>query len=114
MSHQITVYRCGSFSGLYVFRNVAADRKDYFCKDAVSGMSGALTLRTAYHYAYKCGNQETTFGRFLSWVLYTVYAMKAVSDKEVQKIRIAIIGSDRVGVSFAEKLINNEKAAYIP
>ena len=36
--HQITVYRCGSFSGLYVFRNVAGDRKDYFCEDAVSGM----------------------------------------------------------------------------
>ena len=75
---------------------------------------GALTLRMAYRYAYKCGNQETTFGRFLSWVLYTVSGVKAASDKEVQKIKIAIIGAGRVGVSFAEELINNEEAAYIP
>ena len=75
---------------------------------------GALTLRMAYRYAYKCGNQETTFGRFLSWVLYTVSGVKAASDKEVQKIKIAIIGAGRVGVSFAEELLNNEEAAYIP
>ena len=75
---------------------------------------GALTLRMAYRYAYKCGNQETAFGRFLSWVLYTVSGVKAASDKEVQKINIAIIGAGRVGVSFAEELINNEEAIYIP
>lgn len=68
----------------------------------------------AYRYAYKCGNQETAFGRFLSWVLYTVSGVKAASDKEVQKIKIAIIGAGRVGVSFAEELLNNEEAAYIP
>ena len=27
---------------------------------------GALSLRMAYRYAYKCGNQETLVGRFLS------------------------------------------------
>ena len=81
---------------------------------ACLNLLGALTLRMAYRYAYKCGNQETTFGRFLSWVLYTVSGVKAASDKEVQKIKIAIIGAGRVGVSFAEELLNNEEAAYIP
>ena len=81
---------------------------------ACLNLIGALTLRMAYRYAYKCGNQETTFGRFLSWVLYTVSGVKAASDKEVQKIKIAIIGAGRVGVSFAEELLNNEEAAYIP
>lgn len=81
---------------------------------ACLNLLGALTLRMAYRYAYKCGNQETAFGRFLAWVLYTVSGVKAVSDKEVQKIKIAIIGAGRVGVSFAEELINNEEAAYIP
>lgn len=75
---------------------------------------GALSLRMAYRYAYKCGNQETAIGRFLSWILYTVSGVKAASDKEVQKIKIAIIGAGRVGVSFAEELINNEEATYIP
>ena len=75
---------------------------------------GALTMRMLYRYAYKCGNQETAFGRFLSWVLYTVSGVKAASDKELQKIKIAIIGAGRVGVSFAEELLNNEEAAYIP
>lgn len=81
---------------------------------ACLNLLGALTLRMAYRYAYKCGNQETAFGRFLSWVLYTVSGVKAASDKEVQKIKIAIIGAGRVGVSFAEELLNNEEAAYIP
>lgn len=81
---------------------------------ACLNLLGALTLRMAYRYAYKCGNQETAFGRFLSWVLYTVSGMKAASDKEVQKIKIAIIGAGRVGVSFAEELLNNEEATYIP
>lgn len=81
---------------------------------ACLNLLGALTLRMAYRYAYKCGNQETAFGRFLPWVLYTVSGVKAASDKEVQKIKIAIIGAGRVGVSFAEELLNNEEAAYIP
>lgn len=75
---------------------------------------GALSLRMAYRYAYKCGNQETLVGRFLSWILYTVSGVSAANNKESQKIKIAIIGAGRVGVSFAEELLNNEEAAYIP
>ena len=75
---------------------------------------GALTLRMMYRYAYKCGNQETARGKFLAWLLYTVSGVKVASDKEVQRIKIAIIGAGRVGVGFAEELINNEEAAYIP
>lgn len=75
---------------------------------------GALSLRMAYRYAYKCGNQETLVGRFLSWILYTVSGVAAANNNESQKIKIAIIGAGRVGVSFAEELINNEEAAYIP
>ena len=75
---------------------------------------GALSLRMAYRYAYKCGNQETLVGRFLSWILYTVSGIAAANNNESQKIKIAIIGAGRVGVSFAEELLNNEEAAYIP
>ena len=68
-----------------------------------------MTLRMMYRYAYKCGNQETRKGRFWAKVLDIVAGVKAENVKEVQKIKIAIIGAGRVGVSFAEELLNNEK-----
>ncbi len=75
---------------------------------------GALALRMMYRYAYKCSNQETKQGRFLASLLYTFGRVKKENDKEVQKIKIAIIGAGRVGVSFAEDLLNSDEAAYIP
>lgn len=67
-----------------------------------------------YRYAYKCGNQETRKGRFWAKVLDIVAGVKAENVKEVQKIKIAIIGAGRVGVSFAEELLNNESSSYVP
>ena len=40
--------------------------------------------------------------------------LKAGNEKEVQKIKVAIIGAGRVGVSLAEELLNNSEAAYVP
>ena len=40
--------------------------------------------------------------------------MEAGNEKEVQKIKVAIIGAGRVGVGLAEDLLNNSEAAYIP
>ncbi len=67
-----------------------------------------------YRYAYKCGNQETTRGKILSTLLHMFSGIEAGNEKEVQKIKVAIIGAGRVGVSLAEELLNNEEAAYIP
>ena len=75
---------------------------------------GALALRMMYRYAYKCGNQETTRGKFLSALLRIFSGIEAGSEKEVQKIKVAIIGAGRVGVSLAEELLNNSEAAYVP
>lgn len=75
---------------------------------------GALALRMMYRYAYKCSNQETKQGRFLASLLYAFGRVKKGNDKEVQKIKIAIIGAGRVGVSFAEDLLNSDEASYIP
>ena len=75
---------------------------------------GALALRMMYRYAYKCSNKETNQGRFLASLLYIFGRVKKGNDKEVQKIKIAIIGAGRVGVSFAEDLLNSDEAAYIP
>lgn len=75
---------------------------------------GALTLRMMYRYAYKCSNQDTKYGRFLGSLLYIFGRIRKGNDKEVQKIKIAIIGAGRVGVSFAEDLLNSDETAYIP
>lgn len=75
---------------------------------------GALTLRMMYRYAYKCGNTETIKGKILSVLLHIFAGIEAGNGKEVQKIKVAIIGAGRVGVSLAEELLNNEGAAYIP
>ena len=75
---------------------------------------GALALRMMYRYAYKCGNTETTRGKVLSKLLHIFSGIEAGSEKEVQKIKIAVIGAGRVGVSLAEELLNNKEAAYVP
>lgn len=54
---------------------------------------GALALRMMYRYAYKCGNQETTREKFLSILLHIFSGIEAGNDKEVQKIKVAIIGA---------------------
>lgn len=75
---------------------------------------GALALRMMYRFAYKCGNQKSVGGKILSVLLHIFSGTEAISDKEVRKIKIAIIGAGRVGVGLAEELLNSEKAAYIP
>lgn len=74
----------------------------------------ALAMRMMYRYAYKCGNQENLRGKILAKLLYMVTGLESGCDKDVQKIKVAIIGAGRVGVSLAEELLNNEESAYIP
>lgn len=75
---------------------------------------GALALRMMYRYAYKCGTQKTVKGRILSLLLRMFSGIEAENGKEVQKIKVAIIGAGRVGVGLAEDLLNNSEAAYVP
>ena len=77
---------------------------------------GALTMRMMYRYAYKCGNTQTTTGKVLDWLLQ-IFAGKEIhleKLEEVQKIKVAIIGAGRVGVTLAEDLLNNPASTYIP
>ena len=75
---------------------------------------GALAIRMMYRYAYKCGNQDTIGGKLLSTLLHVFSGIDAGNEKEVQKIKVAIIGAGRVGVGLAEDLLNNEQSSYIP
>ncbi len=77
---------------------------------------GALAIRMFYRYAYKCGNNRTFQGKALSLVLH-IFAggkIQAEKDSEHKKIKIAVIGAGRVGVSFVEDLLNNASSAYVP
>ncbi len=83
---------------------------------ACMNLLGALALRMAYRYAYKCGNTNTRHGRFLNFLL-RVFAGKNIkreAEADIQKIKIAIVGAGNIGVSFAEELFSNPLSAYIP
>lgn len=75
---------------------------------------GALAIRMLYRYAYKCGTQESQWGKFLNSVLYFFSGIEPGNEKENRKIKVAIIGAGRVGVGLAEDLISNEQSSYVP
>ncbi len=85
---------------------------------AIASMNllGALMMRMMYRYAFKCGNEATLGGRFLLRMLRLVAGSKVVGERgqHVNKIKVAIVGAGRVGVSLAEELMNNTVAAYTP
>ena len=75
-----------------------------------------LATRMMYRYAYKCGNTKTAFGRFLNFILRVFAGAKIAGGlrDESKKIKIAIIGAGRTGVSLAEELLANRASAYTP
>lgn len=75
---------------------------------------GAITIRMVYRYCYLYSNNETPKGKFLAKLLYRFGHLTTGTDKDVQKIKIAIVGAGRVGASFAEELLNDENAVYTP
>ncbi len=76
----------------------------------------ALTMRMFYRYAFKCGNDTTSVGKILLFILKVFAGRKIAGERTVEatKINIAIIGAGRVGVSLAEELLNNAGSAYMP
>ncbi len=75
-----------------------------------------LTIRMVYRYAYKSGNSITARGKFFNELL-RIFAGNEYKNKlteETQKIRIAILGAGRVGVTLAEDLLNNAASSYSP
>lgn len=75
---------------------------------------GALAIRMIYRYAYKYGNEDNAKGRLLNMLLRTFSNVNSGRSKEMQKIKIAIIGAGRVGVSLADELLSNEESSYVP
>ena len=73
-----------------------------------------LGMRMIYRYCYKCGNQVTFKGKFLRFLLRVFANVEIQKKDETQKIKVAIVGAGKVGVSLAEDLLNNNNAAYTP
>ena len=83
---------------------------------ASMNLLAALAMRMIYRYAFKCGREDNAMGRFLR-LLLKIFAgeeLACATPETEQKIKIAIIGAGRVGVSLAEELLNNANANYVP
>lgn len=74
----------------------------------------ALAMRMAYRYCFKCGTADTRMGKFLRWVFHLFTGETLVATESVSRIKIAIIGAGRVGVTLAEELLSNPNALYTP
>ena len=77
---------------------------------------GALAIRMVYRYCFKCGTADNLYGKFLR-LLVRIFAgedLIHVGTEAEHKVKIAIIGAGRVGVTLAEELLANQAAAYIP
>jgi len=76
----------------------------------------ALTMRMVYRYAYKKGSRSASFGNIWTFLIRMFAGNRILgeSKEEAPKIKIAIVGAGRVGVSLAEELLANRRAAYVP
>lgn len=81
----------------------------------------AISMRMVYHYVYDFANKHPEKSRFIKWIIKTFGGVnldtEALGDdflSDSQRIKIAIVGAGRVGVSLAEDLLSNPKSAYSP
>ena len=80
----------------------------------------ALTLRLIYRYVYKGAKENSKLGNFRR-ALLQIFAGEKIhpfstrsGSNSSPKIRIAIIGAGRVGVSLVEELASNSESIYEP
>ena len=78
---------------------IPVDRIPVVTMVAMSSMIllGSLVIRMTYRYAYKCGNKDTPFGRFLLWMLSTFGGINVTRFQERRRIKVAILGAGNLG-----------------
>lgn len=76
----------------------------------------SLAIRMMYRYAYNCRNSSTVYGKFLGFLLrfFAGTEVELEINEDAKKIKVAIIGAGRVGVSLAEELIDAKNSPYAP
>ncbi len=76
----------------------------------------ALTMRMSYRYIYKFANLQKPYAKILV-KLMRIFAGASIGGGvrvSRKKIKVAIIGAGRVGVTLAEELLNNKESPYTP
>ncbi len=90
----------------------------YMLSVSCLSLLGALLIRMVYRYAYNYdyARKDNFVGKTLKFLLrvFVGAKLKTKSSEGPCKIKIAIIGAGRVGVSLAEELLNNRFASYSP
>ena len=78
---------------------IPVDRISVVTMVAMSSMIllGSLAIRMTYRYAFKCGNKDTPFGRFLLWLLSTFGRINVTRFQERRRIKVAILGAGNLG-----------------
>ena len=78
---------------------IPVDRISVVTMVAMSSMIllGSLVIRMTYRYAYKCGNKDTPFGRFLLWMLSTFGRINVTRFQDRRRIKVAILGAGNLG-----------------
>ena len=78
---------------------IPVDRIPVVTMVAMSSMIllGSLVIRMTYRYAFKCGNKDTPFGRFLLWMLSTFGGINVTRFQERRRIKVAILGAGNLG-----------------
>ncbi len=77
---------------------------------------GTLLVRMVYRYIYKYADSVTVRGRMFGRILkvFAGFNPKEKGGDTAPKIKIAIVGAGRVGVSLAEELMSNSASRYVP
>ena len=78
---------------------IPVDRISVVTMVAMSSMIllGSLVIRMTYRYAFKCGNKDTPFGRFLLWLLSTFGRINVTRFQDRRRIKVAILGAGNLG-----------------
>ena len=74
----------------------------------------ALAMRMTYRYCFKCGNEVSLKGKVLRFLLKRFAGITVKKTDDSSKIKIAIVGAGKTGVSLAEELLNNVNSPYLP
>lgn len=75
---------------------------------------GAMSMRMMYRYAYKSANSDTAVGRLLMFALKLVAGKKIAENRSTfdKKVKVAIIGAGRLGITLANDFLDNPMSNY--
>ena len=72
----------------------------------------SLIMRMTYRYAFKCGNKDTAFGRFLLWLLKTFGRINIARSQDVRRIKVAILGAGNLGNTLYSEINMDDRSPY--